>query len=45
MRKNNGQTALTGLVLDQSWMVTIQKESGLKSVGLFLKKIYLYYIN
>ena len=25
----NGQTALAGLVLDQSWTVTIQKQFGL----------------
>ena len=35
----NGQYALAGLVLSQSWTVTIQKEFGLQSVGRFFEKI------
>ena len=34
----NGQKALAGLVLSQSWSVTIQKEFGLQSVGRFFEK-------
>ena len=31
----NGKQALAGLVLGQSWNVTIQREVRLQSVGLF----------
>ena len=34
----NGQKALAGLFLVQSWTATIQKEFGLQSVGLFFEK-------
>ena len=41
----NGEQALAGLVLGQSWTVTIQKEFGLQSVGLsvffFEKRLFL----
>ena len=37
-------STLAGLVLYQSWTVTIEKEFGLSSVGFLLKKnsIFLY---
>ena len=41
----NGQSALEGLVLYQSWTVTIQNYFGLSSVGFLLKKLDLFYIN
>ena len=39
------QSTFGGVVLYQSWTVTIQKKMGLSSVGFFLyKKFYLFYI-
>ena len=40
-----GQSALAGLVLYQSWTVTIQKEFGLSSIGFYKKKFDLFGIN
>ena len=41
----NGQSALEGLVLYQSWLVTIQKIFGLSSVGFYKEKFDLFHIN
>ena len=41
MRILNGQTAIAGLVLAQSLIVTIHKKFGLLSVGFFNKSIFL----
>ena len=41
----NGQSTLAGLVLYQSWCVTIHKYFGLSSAGFYKKKFDLFYIN
>ena len=41
----NGQSALTGIVLYQSWTLTIHQKFGLSSVGFLLKKFDLFCIN
>ena len=41
----NGQSALAGLVLNQSWTNTIQKKFGLSSVGFYKKKFDLFDTN
>ena len=40
----NGQSALAGLVLYQSWTVKIQKHFGLSSVGFLFKKNTILFI-
>ena len=45
LNKPNGQSAIAGLVLYQSWTVTIQKQFGLSSVGFLLAKFDLFFFN